>query len=324
MCADAPRWASMGEDGPVRPMLATKGERIPEGPDWVHEVKWDGVRMLCEVGSDGYVRLTTRNGNDATVAWPDVARVPLPGRGLLVDGEVIGLNDRGVPDFRAIQERMHVRSATTAARLAARVPATYMVFDLLRLDGEDLAGRPLAERRRVLEGLDLSAAGWQVPQVYEDGQMLWEATRSQQLEGVVSKRLSSRYEEGARSRSWLKFPHRERVSYVVGGWRPETGSTGRVGALLVGEPGEDGLHFRGRVGSGIAGKVGPMLKELLEPLAVGESPFVDEVPKVDALGTHWVRPRVVVDVESLGSRHYDRLRQPAYRGVRTDLTPEDL
>ena len=154
--------------------------------------------------------------------------------------------------------------------------------------------------------------------------MLFEATRDQGLEGIVSKRRSSRYEFGVRSPHWLKFPHRRRTSWVVGGWRPETGSTTRLGAVLVGEPTPDGLLYRGRVGSGIAGRVGPMLLEALAPYAREDSPFADEVPRLDALGTHWVEPVLVVDVESLGLSTQQRLRQPSYRGLRPDLGPEDL
>ena len=120
------------------------------------------------------------------------------------------------------------------ARLAQRTPATYMVFDLLRLGGEDLVGLPLSERRRRLADLDLTAAGWQVPQEYDDGAMLLDATRAQGLEGIVSKRRDSAYRPGERSPHWLKFAHRHRASFVVGGWRPQTGTTDRLAALLVG------------------------------------------------------------------------------------------
>ncbi len=118
-----------------------------------------------------------------------------------------------------------------------------------------------------------------MPEAYDDGPMLFEATKQQHLEGIVSKRRSSRYEFGARSKNWLKFPHRRRESYVVGGWRLETDSTSRLGAVLVGEPTPEGLIYRGRVGSGIAGKVGPMLKEALAGFARDDSPFADEVPR---------------------------------------------
>ena len=244
----------------MRPMLATRGSHVPSGDGWTHEVKWDGIRLLADVTDR--VRLWTRNENDATIAWPELESAA-PGRDLLVDGEVIALNDRGLPDFGVLQDRMHVRRASTAERKAQQLPATFMAFDLLRLDGRDLHRLPLDERRALLTGLvddGVVAGTWQVPATYDDGAMLLEATGQQGLEGIVSKRLASRYEFGQRSPHWLKFPHRRRSSYVVGGWRLETDSTHRLGALLVGEPTPDGLVYRGRVGSGIAGARGPELR----------------------------------------------------------------
>jgi bifunctional non-homologous end joining protein LigD len=165
---------------------------------------------------------------------------------------------------------------------------------------------------------------WQVPATYDDGEMLLEATKQQGLEGVVSKRRGSVYVPGRRSADWLKFPHRPTHSYVVGGWRLETDSGSRLGAVLVGQPTSSGLSYRGRVGSGIAGKVGQLLVGVLAPLTADRSPFCDEVPRVDALGTTWVRPQVVVEVASLGMTPGMRLRQPSYLGLREDLAPEDL
>ncbi|RYP82621.1 DNA ligase [Nocardioides guangzhouensis] len=307
----------------MRPMLATRGDRVPTGPEWTHEIKWDGMRIIADVRRDAGrgIRLTSRNENDVSASYPEL--LELPGRDLLLDGEVVVFDD-GLPSFGALAERMHVRNARRATALAESRPVTYLVFDVLRLDGRDLMREPLEVRRAVLEGLELSDVWWQVPQAYDDGVTLLDATAQQGLEGVVSKRLASRYEPGQRSRSWLKFAHRRRTSWVVGGWRPETGSTSRLGAVLVGEPTPDGLLYRGRVGSGIAGKVGPLLRELLDPLAVPASPFADEVPRPDALGTQWVEPVLVVDVESLGLGTQGRLRQPSYRGLRTDLSPADL
>ena len=303
-------------------MLASKTDRVPTGAQWLHEVKWDGVRVLVDV-HDGVTRMTSRNDNNVTAAWPDLSAPPLGDRDLLVDGEVIALNDRGVPDFRVLQHRMHLRNTKEVARLVTSVPATLMVFDLLRLDGEDLTGRPLEERRALLEELPLADSKWQVPAAYDDGGMLFEATLQQGLEGVVSKRRTSRYRFDQRSDDWRKLAHRHRASFVVGGWRPQVGTTNRLAALLVGEQTADGLLYRGRVGSGIAGATSTRLAELLAPLTSDVNPFADEVPRVDAAGTFWVEPRVVVDIDTHGLG-YERLRQPSFQGVRDDLTPEDL
>jgi len=230
----------------------------------------------------------------------------------------------GVPVFGALADRMHVQNRRRAEAAAARNPVTLMVFDLLSLDGLDLTSLPLRERRAALEGLDLGGERWQVSPAYDDGQVLLRATEAQGLEGVVSKRLSSTYRPGQRTEDWLKFPHRPSGSYVVGGWRLETGSATRLGAVLVGEPTADGLVFRGRVGSGIAGKAGQRLGDLLKPLARETPRVLTDLPRVDAAGTVWVDPEVIVDVQYLTLTNDGRLRQPAYRGVRTDLDVTDL
>lgn len=304
----------------MRPMLATRGTQVPSGGEWIHEVKWDGIRLLADVDRER-ARFTSRNENDVTGGYPELAG--LAGRDLLLDGEVVVLVD-GRPSFGALAERMHTRDRRKLAACARTRPATYLVFDLLRLDGRDLTREPLERRRQLLGELGLAGRHWQVPDGYDDGTMLMRATLDQGLEGIVSKRRSSRYEPGVRSRSWLKFPHRLRRSVVVGGWRTEVDSDRRLGALLVGRPTAQGLLYLGRVGSGLAGRKAALVEELLASRARDESPFADEVPRVDAVGTRWVDPSLVVEIESLGLSSQGRLRQPAYVGVRSDVTPESL
>lgn len=306
----------------MKPMLATRGDQVPVGPGWVHEVKWDGIRALVEVAG-GRVRITSRNENDVTPAYPELQGLADLGHDLLLDGEIVALGS-GVPSFSALADRMHVRDSRRAALLARTNPVTYLAFDLLRLDGADLTTRPFLQRREALEDLGLDGPAWQVPPTYDDGAVLLDAARAQGLEGIVSKKLSSRYHPDRRSKDWLKFPIRPTGSYLVGGYRYETGSENRLGAVLVGEPTADGLVFRGRVGSGIAGRAGERLGDLLRPLERATSPFVGTLPKVDSVGTVWVEPSVVVDVQYLTLTPDGRLRQPAYRGVRTDLSVEDL
>jgi len=282
------------------------------------------MRVMADV-AHGQLKLFSRNENDVTATFPELGNLAGPGRpdDMLLDGEVVAL-DAGLPSFAALAERMHLRDARKAGSLAVVRPVTFMVFDLLRLYGVDLTSRPLAERRATLERIGLAGPNTQVPPTYEDGQALRVATLEQGLEGVVSKRVSSRYSPGRRSPEWLKFPHRESMSVVIGGWRLETDSTSRLGALLVGRVEPTGLRYLGRVGSGLAGKAQVAVLDALRPLRTDTSPFADEVPRVDAAGTVWVRPELVVDVQSLGLSAQGRLRQPAYRGLRPDLTAEDL
>jgi bifunctional non-homologous end joining protein LigD len=301
----------------MRPMLASQGTAIPHGPDWAHEVKWDGMRVLADVTA-GRLRLLSRNENDVTARFPELGILAGPGmpEDMLLDGEVVSL-DGGLPSFSDLAERMHVSDARKALTLSATRPVTFMVFDLLRLYGVDLTSRPLAERREALERIGLGGPNVQVPATYDDGDALYAATRAQGLEGVVSKRLSSTYNPGRRSRDWLKFAHRASMSVV-------TESAHRLGAVLVGTPTPQGLLYRGRVGSGLAGAEQERVLTALQDLSVDAPPFADKVPKMDAQGTTWVRPEVVVDVKALGVSTHGRLRQPAYRGLRPDLSPDDL
>ena len=308
----------------MRPMLASAGTVIPHGPDWAHEIKWDGMRILADV-ANGRLRLSSRNENDVTSSFPELGALYGPGlpEDLLLDGEVVALEE-GLPSFAALAERMHVINDRRARRLAASRPVTFMAFDLLRLDRVDLTGQPLTRRRAALEAVGLSGPHVQVPPTYDDGLALQAATLEQGLEGVVSKRLSSRYSAGRRSHDWLKFPHRTSRSVVVGGWRLETDSPHRLGAVLVGRPAPGGLAYLGRVGSGLSGRGQEHVLSALRGLTVDASPFAGDVPAVDAQGTTWVRPEVVIDVQSLGLSAQGRLRQPSYRGLRPDLSPDDF
>ena len=238
----------------MRPMLASAGTVIPGGPEWVHEIKWDGMRVLADV-TGSRLRLSSRNENDVTSSFPELSTLAGPGMAddLLLDGEVVAL-EAGMPSFSALAERMHVRNDRRARRLAVSRPVTFMAFDLLRLGGVDLTARPLELRRAALEAIGLAGPHAQVPPTYDDGLALQTATLEQGLEGVVSKRLSSRYSPGRRSPDWLKFPHRTTRSVVIGGWRVETGSASRLGAVLVGLPTARGLAYLGRVGGGLAGR----------------------------------------------------------------------
>jgi bifunctional non-homologous end joining protein LigD len=311
-------------------MLATAlppGAALPSGPEWVHEVKWDGMRVLADVrstpGAGVEVTLASRTERPVTAAFGELSGLSALGD-VLLDGEVVALDAAGRPSFAVLAERLHVRDARRAAVLAGRVPVAYVVFDVLRRHGHDLTAAPLEQRRAVLDALDLSACGpVQVSALHEDGAALLAATAEHGLEGVVAKRRSSVYEAGRRSPAWIKVAHRASRTCVVGGWRPEVGTTSRLGALLVGAPDATGaLRYLGRVGSGIPGAAAADLTARLRRLATGSSPFADAVPRSDAAGAHWVEPVLVVEVRHLGLSGGGRLRQPSFLGVRADADPD--
>lgn len=306
-------------------MLVTRAAalaEVPRGPGWAYEVKWDGVRVLAETGAG---RLRARSGNEVTAAYPELAGLRELGDAVL-DGEVVVMAD-GVPSFEALAERMHVRDGARAARLAARSPVTFVVFDVLALEGHDLTRTPWSERRAALEELELPDRVLLSP-VYPDLDDLWQVTAEHGLEGVVAKRRSARYQPGRRSPDWVKVTHRATRTAAVVGWRAEHAATGprapgaergRLGALLLGAPDAEGTwHLLGRAGSGLGGARGADVARALAGLE-RDAPVLDEpVPAADARGATWCEPRVVVDVAYLGRTRAGRLRQPVVRGLRTD------
>lgn len=301
-------------------MLATTGE-LPVGPDWAFEFKWDGVRAIA-VARDGALRLWARSGAEITAAYPELAELSGVLRDAVLDGEIVALDATGRPSFTALAERMHVRERGRAARLASTVPVTYMIFDLLGLDGMDLTPLPYAERRAALEALPLDGGRWLVSPRFADGAATAAAARDYSLEGVVAKRLGSVYRAATRSPDWIKYKLEQTDDLVIGGWRP---GARRIGGLLLGLPLPDGgLRFCGRVGGGISGAAERGLLAELEPRRSPVSPFATPLPREDAKDAIWVLPEVVVEVR-YGQRTPDgRLRFPRFVRLRPDKSPEDL
>jgi bifunctional non-homologous end joining protein LigD len=310
-------------------MLATTGP-LPVGPGWAYEFKWDGVRALASL-RHGTFRLHARSGAEITAAYPElaplaahlVAAIPAgdDGGDAVLDGEIVSLDAEGKPSFTNLAERMHVREPGRAARLAAARPVTYMIFDLLRVDGIDLYERPYVERRALLDGLGLLGERWLVPPSFPNGPDTLAAAREYDLEGVVAKRLNSPYRPGLRSPDWIKYKADSTAEFVVGGYRPGVRA---IGGLLIGIPGPDGrLQFRGRVGGGISAAGERALLAELRPRVMTESPFAAPLARADAKDATWVRPEVVIEVK-YGQRTPDgRLRFPRFLRLRPDLTPEE-
>ncbi len=308
------------------PMLARAGT-LPTGEGWSFEVKWDGVRALCQ-SEPGRMSLRSRSGSDITAGYPELARLnrALHQHSAILDGEIVAFDagsDPPRPSFQALQRRMHVRDERKVKRLAAQVPVTYVIFDLLWLDGRSLTQLPYSERRRLLLELGLEGSHWQTPQAHAEpgaGAALLAAAGELGLEGVVAKRVSAPYEPGRRSGSWIKVRRRESAELLIGGWvEGEGGRRGRVGALLLGERDDDGtLHYRGRVGSGLSERELDDLAGLLEPLARADSPFAPgrgRPPKA----SHWVEPTLLAHVAYAERSEGGLLRQPVWLGLRADL-----
>jgi bifunctional non-homologous end joining protein LigD len=220
---------------------------------------------------------------------------------------------------------MHVESTHAIRRLRQDVPITYVVFDLLWLDGHPTTGRPYSERRRLLEGLDLNGPAWHTPATHPgEGRVLLEATASAGLEGVVAKRFDSLYEPGGRTRHWLKVKNHQSQEFVVGGYLPGEGSRGRLGALLLGVYLDDGrLCFAGRVGTGFTEAELTRLALLLDQRRRDTPPF-DPEPKPRLKEAIWVEPEIVVEVAFTEWTGGGILRHPSYKGQREDKDPREV
>jgi bifunctional non-homologous end joining protein LigD len=310
----------------IVPMMARTATLPRDDGDWAFEVKWDGVRAICH-SEPGRMRLHSRNLLDITPRYPEIGRLnrALSHHRAVLDGEVVALDAEGRPSFGALQRRMHVSSETAVRRLAKETPVTYVIFDLLWLDGHSLMDLPYSERRARLAELGLGDGGrWRVPDyVVGHGAQLLAATEQQGLEGVIAKRLDSTYEAGRRTPSWLKIKNTSRQEVVVGGWVPGDGKRrDRIGALLVGVRDDDGtLRHVGRVGTGFTEAELDRLADKLRPLERDDSPFAPGGPKIPR-GAVFADPELVAEVEFREWTDGGQLRAPSYKGLRDDKSAE--
>lgn len=302
----------------LAPQLATLVERVPQGDEWLHELKYDGYRLIA-FKRDASVRLITRSGLDWSVRFPTLvaALAKLPARNAIIDGEVTVLSAGGASDFQALQNSLDQDSPARHV---------YFAFDLPYVDGRDLRDTPLLERKRHLSAL-LSGARW-TPLRYSDhvlgdGSAFHAGVCRRGLEGIVSKQSSAPY-TSARTRSWLKIKCSRRQEFVVGGWSEPQGARAHFGALLLGVYESGALVYCGRVGAGFSVRSLAALGKALRSLEVARSPFATKLTGAEARDVHWARPRLVVEVEFKQWTADHHLRQPTFLGLREDKAPLEV
>ena len=311
---------------PLNPMLATLGDDAFDDPAWTFEPKWDGIRALA-VCSDT-TTLISRNEHDVTAAYPELETLHLRLIGLdaVIDGEIVAF-DQGVPSFQMLQARMHLRDRARVEKAMQSTPVTYMAFDLLYLDGHSLLDEPLSERRRLLEAILVASDRFQLsPAIDGEGKTLFEAAREQRLEGILAKKLDSRYRPGSRSRDWVKIKTILDVDTVIVGWTEGVGARqGTLGSLVLALYDQGALRYVGNVGTGFNDRSLRETHQKLTGLPETAAPFDAKTlrSRAEFKRTHWVAPELVAAIEYRQVTAAGRLRVPSFKGFRTDKAPEE-
>ncbi len=303
----------------IVPMLAKAGSLPHDDSAWAYEIKWDGVRAIAYV-SGGRVRLQGRSGIDVTATYPELAGLgaDLGAVECVLDGEIIAPDEAGRPSFERLQRRINVGSERAVRRLMHDVRVSFQAFDLLWLEGRSTMPLRYDERRQLLDRLELDGAAWATPSYHVgDGEAMLDHTRQLGLEGVIGKRLDSRYEPGRRTGAWVKVKNPALLRAVIGGFTHGSGGrTGQLGAVALGVRTEDGgLRYIGKAGSGLSERVVADLEQRLAPLRRATSPFSQGSPPK---GTMFVEPALEADIEYLEWTNSGTLRHPVFKALRVE------
>lgn len=303
----------------IPPCLALLNGKAPEGPDWIHEIKFDGYRIQARIDC-GDVRLLTRQALDWSTKFATVANVlrDLPIDQAIIDGEIVSEGSEGVSSFSQLQQDLKEGRGENLI---------YYAFDLLYLDGYDLTPAPLEARKEALRKFlprSKTAAVRLSEHFTEPGPMLLKHACQMKLEGIISKRRDAPYHSG-RGGDWVKTKCSDRQELVVAGYAPSTVDPRAIGALILGYYRGGRLHYAGRVGTGYTHKVARDLWTRLQPLRTDKPPF-GATPKEEtrARNAKWVEPRLVAEVDFRGWTHGDRVRQASFQGLREDKSAKDV
>jgi bifunctional non-homologous end joining protein LigD len=309
-------------------MLAVTGSFPDSDTGWAYEPKWNGVRALVAV-SHGRIRVSGQHAAELTDSFPELHAVGalLPDRDAVLDGEIVTLDEAGLPRPTLLQRRLSVAAASAVVRLARDIPATYMAFDLLRLDGRSLLDAPYDHRRAMLRSLRLAGTGVATTPAYVDtpGSEVYRAAIRRGIEGVVAKRRDSAYRPGRQSADWIAVKAVRTQEIVIAGWTPGQGRlTDSFGALIMGVPEGGELTFVGKVGAGFDTVTRVELLNRMRPLLTDVCPFREPPDTIERIDAHYIRPELVGEVRFTEWTRDGRMRHPSWRGLRPDRSAQDV
>jgi bifunctional non-homologous end joining protein LigD len=302
----------------IEPQLATLIKEPPRGDEWLHELKFDGYRMLCRM-ERGRVQLSSRNARDWTEKFPSIiaAVKRLPAKSAMIDGEIVIVDAQGRSSFQKLQRSMGTGSTSGLI---------YAVFDLIYLDGFDLRRTPLRLRKGLLEML-CQTPGLNLLRYSEhfegDGDAFFRQACEFGIEGIISKLADSPY-ESTRNRNWLKIKCNKEQEFVIAGYTPSSKGLPGFGSLVLGVYDKGKLIYAGRVGTGFSLKSRVELQKQLDRIALEQSP-ISELPKEPGLKlTHWAEPRLVAVVTFTEWTSDNSIRHPSFQGLREDKNPREV
>lgn len=296
----------------LKPQLATLYKTVPEGDQWLHEIKYDGYRLLAM--NQKKLRLLTRNGKDWTAKFPSIAEALKPLPEAILDGEVVSLTEQGISSFEGLQAALQLEQSENLV---------FYVFDLPYLEGYDLTEAPLLVRKKLLAEV-LARLGHErirySEHIISDGAVVYEHACAHHLEGIISKRVDSRY-QSTRTKTWRKIKCAQRQEFVIVGFTAPGGSRKGFGALLLGYYADGALNYAGRVGTGFNAQQLHSISQKLNRLIQKNTPIHGPVDEPEAT---WVKPELVAEVEFTEWTSSNRLRHPAFLGLREDKSAKEI
>ncbi|MCX7878461.1 MAG: non-homologous end-joining DNA ligase, partial [Ignavibacteria bacterium] len=296
----------------ISPMLALQKKTLPLSDEYIYEIKWDGIRVNINVDEE-HIKIYTRGGLDVTKRFPELTDIEKSFRAScgVLDGEIVCLDEKGKPVFKDVIYRMQRKSEGEIERALRKYPAYCYLFDCIYLDGKSLTSEPLIRRREWLEDLIKKDTSYRLSETFEDGKTLLDAVKQHELEGIIAKRKESQYQPGRRSDDWIKIKIRNTADAVIIGYTEGKGDrSAYFGALHLGEFTDEGLTYRGKVGTGFDSNMMKEISSVLKKVKKIKKPVKNKLP--DDKMSVWINPELWCEIQYASVTEDGAFREPVF------------